>query len=611
MAKKKSPKKKNVPSFLKKENITITTKDIPRWLEKAVHLHQSGDLAQAEAIYHKLLLINPHNGDVLHLLGLLNAQGKNYQEAEAFIQQAIGYNNKIPVFYNNLGNISWELGKTEQAIDSFRRALELEPNYSDAHYNLATVLKETDHLTEALPYFQNALALNPHYVKAYNNLAETLKHKGRVRESLGYYQRALQLSAQPLIHSNYLLALHYDPGLTAEMIFTEHQQFNRLYALPLLANSKPHDNNCQPDRKLRIGYISPDFRGHSVNYFIEPLLTHHDRTQFEIYCYYNNPQKDLVTERLQTYADCWVDCAEWEDEALSNTIRTHQVDILVDLMGHTGMNRILVFARKPAPIQMAYLGYSNTTGLTAIDYRLTDEHTDPAWMPSSEMPIRVPNTYFCYQPLETCPPVTATPALKNQYVTFGSFNNYPKLSPPIIQLWMAILKALPNAKLLIKSKSLKDLGTKETLLNDFSQASIAPERLMFMGHLPSSQQYLDIYNQVDIALDSYPYNGATTTCETLWMGVPVVTLIGNTHVSRMGLSILSSLGLTELVADTPEAYKDICLKLANDIPYLQKIRAGMRERMMSSPLMDASGFTQRLESIYKELWKTWCQQQQN
>jgi predicted O-linked N-acetylglucosamine transferase (SPINDLY family) len=312
-----------------------------------------------------------------------------------------------------------------------------------------------------------------------------------------------------------------------------------------------------------------------------------------------------MTRQLQEYADDWVDCVELSDEKLADKIRADQIDILVDLSRHTGGNRLLVFARKPAPVQLSYMGCPNTTGLTAIDYRLTDTYCQPPENFSSEAIIKMPDTSSCYCPLEDSPPVNELPCLENSYVTFGSFNICAKMNPKILALWAEVLNTVSDSKLLLKTKALSDELTREALKEQFAQWGIAPDRLFFEMFEPAPA-YLESYWKVDIGLDTYPYNGSTTTYEALWMGISVVTLAGDTEASWSGLSTLSTLGLTELIAYTPEQYVDICVKLASDTDYLKRLRASMRERMLASPLMDYVNFTHHLEAEYRKMWEKWC-----
>jgi predicted O-linked N-acetylglucosamine transferase (SPINDLY family) len=621
----------------------------PLTVEQAIELatqhHNAGRLSQAEDIYHQVLQVQPNNIDALHLLGLIAAHLKHYESAIELIQKAIRINPTVPQFYHSLGKIFSEQGQLAEAIACYQRALTLNPKDAEIYSSLGNVSMAQGNQTEAAKYYQQAIALNKNFADAYTGLGNVRRHQGQLTEAIQCCQRALTLRPQDAMahrnlacvlndkgmfqqarehfkkaleilptfkeaHSIFLFCLNYFDNPAT--IFSEHQQFNQQHALPL-AFPPFHLNDRQSHRQLKIGYLSQDFRKHSVAYFIEPILAHHDPLQVEIYCYYNNVISDEVTQRCQKLATHWLNCVGLSDEMLIEKIQQDQIDILVDLMGHTG-NRLLVFARKPAPISITYLGYPTTTGLTAIDYRLTDNYVDPEGETeqfNAEKLLRMPHSYFCYRPDKDSPPVSDLPALRQGYLTFGSFNHYTKINPDLLTLWFKILTAVPNSRLFLKSNSqhLNDPTTRPTMEQQFARAGIAAERLILATSTPSQEAHLKTYYQVDIGLDTYPYNGATTTCEALWMGVPVVTLAGNTHVSRMGSSILAAVGLPELVAQTPEEYVNICVKLASDIHHLQTLRAELRNRMQSSPLMDAPAFTRQLEALYREIWENWCNQQ--
>ncbi|MDM8563080.1 tetratricopeptide repeat protein, partial [Candidatus Marithioploca araucensis] len=530
-------------------------------------------------------------------------------EAGNHLQQAIALNPKFGLAYYNLGRVRQEQGQTDHALACWKRALEfLKPDDAKSYFKVGYMLKEQGKLTEAIAYYQEALTLEPDLNEAHAELGNTFKDKGLINEAIEHLRRLLEIKPTANAQTALLGTLNYSPDDDQAAIFSECKRFNEEYAIPLAASIKPHLNDRNPQRRLKIGYVSPDFRRHSVAKFIEPVLAHHDHEQYEIFCYYNHAKTDDVTQRLQEYADNWFNCVDMRsDEKLADRIRQDQIDILVDLAGHTKGDRLFVFAKKPAPIQVSYLGYPNTTGLTAIDYRITDAYRDPEETSeqfSSESLIRIPG-YYCYNPTENSPPVNECPCIQNGYITFTSFNNYAKMNPTVLALWAEVLNTIADSKLLIKTKTLSDEATKEALKEQFAQLGIAPERLILEGW-DSFTNYLKRYHQTDIGLDPYPYNGGTMTCEALWMGIPVVTLVGKTHASRMGLSILSTIGLTELIAYTPEEYVDICVKLANDTDYLQKLRAEIRERMQASPLMDGAGLTHQLEKEYRKMWEKWC-----
>jgi protein O-GlcNAc transferase len=356
---------------------------------------------------------------------------------------------------------------------------------------------------------------------------------------------------------------------------------------------------------LRIGYLSPDFCHHAVAYFFEPVLAAHDRARVEIFCYANVLTPDVVTQRLRALAEHWRDIAPLSDEQATQVIRADRLDLLVDMAGHTARHRLLVFARRAAPHQLTWLGYPNTTGLTTMDYRLTDSISDPLGTTDSlhtERLVRMPGPFSVYQPPDDAPPVGFLPALAlNAPITFGCFNNFAKITPEIIALWCRLLLVVPSARLMLKSRGLGDVDTARRIHELFAAGGVSPERVVLDGRELSVSAHLALYHQVDVALDAFPYNGATTTCEALWMGVPVVTLAGATHVSRVGASLLTHLGAQDWIATTSDDYLAIARRLVADLLALSRIRAGLRERMRVSALCDAVGFTRALETTYAGL----------
>ncbi len=550
--------------------------------------------------------------DCYNLGNQLREQGHTAQ-AIAYYQQAIALNPYLLAAYNNLGSLLGNDPQTiPQAIHYLETLLNLDPTYTKALHNLARIYLNHEQLTSAFNCYQQALLILPNDSKLYNSLGYILTEQARLDQAIPYFKKALTLTPTSVItHNNLLMALHYT-DYPQSTLFKEYQQFDKQHALPLAPLIKPHTNSPDPQRRLKIAYLSPDFRRHAIAYFIKAILAHHNHQHFELFCYYNHPDSDDFTQEIQTYADHWINCYSLSDQDLVQHLRDQRIDLLIDLAGHGAGNRSLIFAQKPAPLQIAYLGYSNTTGLTAMDSRITDEHTDPSDPAvdalSSETLIRLPNTYFCYSPPKEFVPIQPQlPCQHQNHLTFGSFNNYPKLSPQILHIWAQLLQQLPTAKLLIKAKQLADLQTKTALLHHFARFNLPPERLILIpSFIPSTIDNLKTYSMVDIALDSYPYNGATTTCESLWMGIPVITLVGERHVSRMGLSLLSTLKLPQLIAHSPAEYIQIAKQLALDFSTLQTLRTTLRTNLQNSPIMDASTTTQQLEHTYQTLWQQWC-----
>ena len=370
-----------------------------------------------------------------------------------------------------------------------------------------------------------------------------------------------------------------------------------------------HSNEKLPERRLRVGYVSPNFHQHSVAYFIEAVIASHDRSAYEIICYSDVARPDSVTDRIKSLTGSWRDILGMSHEQAAGLIRSDQIDILVDLAGHTAGNRMLLFARKPAPVQVTYLGYPSTTGLTTMDYRITDRFADPPGQTDhlhTEELVHLPQGFLCYKPPGQTPDVADLPFIASGGITFGSFNHLAKITPEVVRLWSNILNSLPDAQIILKAKPLFDMGTQQLLREMFVQNGVSPARLTLTGHAQSMSEHLELYHRIDIGLDTFPYNGTTTTCEAMWMGVPVVTLAGETHASRVGASILSNVGLPELIAGSPEEYLKKGVQLANDLERLQGMRANLRPMMERSPLMDANGFTRSLEAAYRQMWHRWC-----
>jgi predicted O-linked N-acetylglucosamine transferase (SPINDLY family) len=403
--------------------------------------------------------------------------------------------------------------------------------------------------------------------------------------------------------------MHFHPDYDAQRIAQEHSRWNRQHAEPLKQFIGPHRNGRIRDRRMRIGYVSPDLRQHSVAYFLENLLAHHDASSVEVFCYSDVIRPDATTARMQKLCAQWREIVGLKDTEVDQKVREDRIDILVDLAGHTANNRLLLFARKPAPIQVTYLGYPDTTGLRAMDYRLTDAYADPPDVTGgySEQLVRLPETFLCYRPSYGAPEIGPAPALESGRVTFGSFNALAKVNAPLVAMWSKILEQIPNSRLILKNQGLGSAGARRHILEYFAAHHIAPDRVELMGWARSEAGHLQLYNRIDIALDTFPYHGTTTSCEALWMGVPVVTRAGSAHVSRVGVSLLSNVGLAELVTDSQEKYVQLARELAHDLSRLSNLRSTLRKRMEQSPLMDAPRFARNVESAYRQMWRRWCE----
>jgi predicted O-linked N-acetylglucosamine transferase (SPINDLY family) len=501
-----------------------------------------------------------------------------------------------------------QMGDLDEAIQVARRAVELNPNNALAHGSLGISLHNARGQTsEAIQSCRRSLELDPGSARTHNFLAQCLKDQGRLKEALSSYRQALQLVPDnAAVHSNILLNLHYVEPYDAQAIFAQHRDWDRRHGAPASKRAPSGGGDRDPDRPLRIGYVSGDLKAHSVAFFFEPVLSARDRRAFEVICYDNNLTADTTTERLQALADGWRNIAKLDDEQAESLIRSDSIDILVDLAGHSGGNRLPLFTRKPAPIQVTYLGYPDTTGIDAIDYRFTDGWADPPGETEqfhTEQLARLRGGFLCYQPLSPCPEVGPLPMRQAGRVTFGSFNNLAKVSPTIVGHWAAILSAVPDSRLLLKSRALADNGTREHVHQQFRAHGIEAARVDLSSWTPNKLEHMSLYGEIDVALDTFPYHGATTTCEALWMGVPVVTLAGTAHVSRVGVSLLHTAGITEMITDSAQEYVRRAVELAADADRLAELRAALRERLRCSPLIDADRIARSIETAYRQMWR--------
>lgn len=503
-------------------------------------------------------------------------------------------------------------GRVDDAAQLYREILKVDPNHADALQLLGAVAHQQGAHAEAVALLQRSLAVDPLGPRTWNNLGEALRAMGQLDEAEYALREAVRISPQySLAHSNLLLTLQSDPRISPQRMLDEHLAWGRAHADPLTPAVAQYNNAPDPARRLNIGYVSPDLRRHSVAYFAEPLIRAHDRGQVSITCYYSFARSDEVTARIRASVDRWRDISSMNDDAVVDQIRADGIDILVDLCGHMAKNRLLVFARRPAPVQVTYLGYPNTTGMRAMDYRLTDALSDESGKTDafhSERLVRLPTCLWCYQPPPDAPAVR--PRDQDAPLTFGSFNKFPKHTSQVARLWARIIQSVPQSRLMLKSKSLVDPGTASAARRMFMDAGVPQDRVDLRSWDQTVGGHFDLYNSVDIGLDPFPYNGTTTTCEALWMGTPVVTLAGNTHVARVNVSLLSNAGLSELIAYDEEDYVRIAVELANDAERLRSLRTSLREQMRRSPLMDADRFARDVEAAYRSVWQTWCAQQQ-
>ncbi|HVT90506.1 MAG TPA: tetratricopeptide repeat protein [Tepidisphaeraceae bacterium] len=615
-----------------------------RLLEQGNDHLRAGRLQEAISSYRAAIQSKPDFSDAFSQLGIALHQGGHPKEALEAFQKAVDFSPNSASALNNLARALRLAGQARQAVEIYRRSIAVRPGAAHVHANLAVALMDAGQIRaaideceiatrldpksinafntlgnalrgqglydRAIAAFERSIALDPASVLPRNNLGNVLRESGRIKQAIETYRDALKIDPRAIrTESNLLATLHFDPTLSQADILSEYSQWNQRHVQPLQGEIQPHSNDRDPNRKLRVGYVSADMRDHPVGHFLLPLLSHHDAERVEVYCYADMARgADGVTARLRKTAHQWRNIADLPDAQTAKIIRDDGIDVLVDLSGHTAGNRMLVFARKPAPVQVTYLGYPNTTGNEKIDYWLSDGFVDPASEDDSqfsEFMVRLPRSFACYARPAGTMKIGELPALVNGYITFGSFNNLAKLNAGVIACWSDILAQVPQSKLLIVAKGLEEPAGADRMREAFARHGIESERLELMG-FQSRQNYFLVHNRVDIALDPFPVNGHTTTCNALWMGVPVISLAGTSHCSRLGASVLSNVNLQKFAASDVNQYKQIAISLAKDREQLKELRTNMRRTMLKSPLMNAKQLAGDIELAYRAMWRTWC-----
>lgn len=599
-------------------------------------LQNDGRIGDSIAAYRQHLNVWPNSAETIHNLAHALRKKGLLGEAETCVRRALALQPDMPEAHNTLGSMLLAKNEIDAAITEFKTAVQLRPGYAEAHSNLGASLRIQGHLDAAVAALQKAIELRPDLAEAYNNLGIALREQGLLTEAIAAYRKALALKDRPdvlnnlgnahkdagqlteaiaclersmslaptdaKVHSNLIYTMQYHPDCDAAALFNAQRGWNEKHARPLAQFILPHDNDPDPERRLRIGYVSPYFHFQAESFFVVPLLEAHDHQNFEIHCYASVIRPDHITERIRKSADGWHDVLACNDADLAEQIRRDKIDVLIDLAMHMAQNRLTMFARKPAPVQAAWLAYPGGTGLDAMDYRITDAYMDPedhATPFYAEESIRLPDCWCCYDPLSDIPP--AAPRAEGP-ICFGSINNPCKVNDQLLRLWSQVLHSTADSRLLLQTIS----TIQEDQIRGFlAGLGISTDRLEFVPRYPRTD-YLQLYDRVDICLDPLPYNGITTTCDALWMGVPVVTLTGKTAAGRAGLSILSNLGLSDLVAHSPEQFFQIAGNLALDLPRLARLRRTLRDRMRQSPLMNSQRFARNMEAAYRKMWQRWC-----
>lgn len=610
------------------------------WHLRGLLAVQAGQSPAGVEYIQRAVALKPDFVEALYNLGVILERSDRLEEAASCYRRAIAIAPGNAVMHVNLGNTLNRQRQSVEAIGCYRRAIELEPDNAAWHFNLGLILHATGGYAEAAACYRRAIVLRPDMAQGYNNLGTLLMEQrqfeaaeaclaevirrdpnfaeaycnlgivwramARLKESEAAIRRAIEIKPDSeSANSSLLYGLYFCPEYDAAAIAEVHRQWNERHGAPLTKRIRPWTNEPLPERRLRIGYFSPDFRDHCQSFFTIPLLTHHDHEHFEVLCYSSTARPDAITNRLRNLADHWREIGGMSAEEAAERVRQDRIDIFVDLVLHMG-GRPSLFARKPAPVQVCWLGYPGTTGLTAIDYRVSDPFLDPPGMFDryySEETIRLPHSFWCYDPLSVGPEVNRLPALENGYVTFGCLNNFCKVNEGVLRLWAGVMRAVERSRLILMAP---EGATRTRVLGVLGEEAVAAERVMFVPFQPRAD-YLTTYQEIDISLETVPANGHTTSLDSFWMGVPVPTIVGRTAIGRAGVCLLENLGLPELIAKTPDEYVRVVSELASDLDRLGTLREGLRERMERSPLMDGRRFARDMEEAYRGMWRRWCE----
>ncbi|KAL2992825.1 hypothetical protein AAZX31_10G070200 [Glycine max] len=589
-----------------------------------------GDLEAAITCYERCLAVSPNfeiakNNMAIALTDLgtkVKLEG-DINRGVAFYKKALHYNWHYADAMYNLGVAYGEMLKFDMAIVFYELAFHFNPHCAEACNNLGVIYKDRDNLDKAVECYQGkmdaaasmiekAIIANPTYAEAYNNLGVLYRDAGDISLAINAYEQCLKIDPDSRnAGQNRLLAMNYIDEGNDDKLFEAHRDWGRRF-MRLYPQFTSWDNSKDPERPLVIGYVSPDYFTHSVSYFIEAPLVYHDYTNYKVIVYSAVVKADAKTirfrEKVLKKGGIWKDIYGTDEKKVADMVRQDQVDILIELTGHTANNKLGMLACRPAPVQVTWIGYPNTTGLPTIDYRITDSRADPPETKQKHVEelVRLPDSFLCYTPSPEAGPVCPTPALSNGFVTFGSFNNLAKITPKVLQVWAKILCAIPNSRLVVKCKPFCCDSVRQRFLSTLEKLGLEPLRVDLLPLILLNHDHMQAYSLMDISLDTFPYAGTTTTCESLYMGVPCVTMAGSVHAHNVGVSLLSKVGLGNLIAKNEDEYVKLALKLASDISALQNLRMSLRELMSKSPLCDGAKFILGLESTYRQMWHRYC-----
>lgn len=567
---------------------------------------QAGQLKQANAALQPLLRKHPNAHEVCHVASGLNAAQREPERALYYAQRAIELAPDIPEYHAALGTLLLQQDNNHEALPHLLKAHQLNPSMARLMVPLGTAHMQTGNIDQARSCFNQALSANPADREAANNLALLESDTAHAHRAVEITEQALRhIPEDPVLLDSLCMFACYDDQLTPEQVHAIHERFGQSVQSRVRTPAR-YEHTPDPERRIRVGFVSPDLRTHSIAYFIQPLIEHLDRERFEVCCYHTSRHSDTMSQRLQAASDLWRDCRSGLAQTHKQII-ADRVDILIELNGHFAGNLLPLFAAKPAPVSVSMIGYANTTGLPSIDARIIDDITDPApqadaW--ASESLVRVPGCFLCYRPPTDAPDPREPDA--DRPFTFGSFNDLRKMSPSTIATWASILNACPDAKLLLKTSRLGDEPVRHQVHEQFKSLGIDPDRVELMGRTESMHAHLDLYNRIDCALDTFPYTGTTTTCEAMHMGVPTITLMGQSHAGRVSASLMHAVGIPEWIADDRDAYTQLAINTHAQGPRPAQQRETLRNQLAASSLCDEQGYTLKVAEAFDALWRAWC-----
>ncbi|KAF3441625.1 hypothetical protein FNV43_RR15540 [Rhamnella rubrinervis] len=596
------------PNFeIAKNNMAIALTDL------GTKVKLEGDIDQGVALYKKALYYNWHYADAMYNLGVAYGEMLKFDMAIVFYELAFHFNNHCAEACNNLGVIYKDRDNLDKAVECYQKALTIKPNFSQSLNNLGVVYTVQGKMDAAASMIEKAIIANPTYAEAYNNLGVLYRDAGNISLAVDAYEQCLKIDPDSRnAGQNRLLAMNYINEGHDDKLFEAHRDWGRRF-MRLFPQYTSWENPKDPDRPLVIGYVSPDYFTHSVSYFIEAPLAHHDYANYKVVVYSAVVKADAKTirfrEKVLKKGGIWRDIYGIDEKKVAVMVREDKVDILVELTGHTANNKLGMMACRPAPVQVTWIGYPNTTGLPTVDYRISDSLADPPDTKQKHVEelVRLPECFLCYTPSPEAGPIAPTPALSNGFITFGSFNNLAKITPKVLQVWARILCAVPNSRLVVKCKPFCCDSVRQRFITTLEQLGLESLRVDLLPLILLNHDHMQAYSLMDISLDTFPYAGTTTTCESLYMGVPCVTMAGSVHAHNVGVSLLGNVGLEHLIAKNEEEYVQLALHLASDITALSNLRMSLRELMSKSPVCDGPKYVLGLESTYRNMWRRYCE----